>query len=254
MNPPNLNVACTSEFAGRPVFLLGFHRGGTTFVQRLLNCHQRVTMWGENGGLVSTFRAMHRAFNGTTLDTETYVSFQDFADLFEPWASPITAETLLGRMADFVESLYCVGQRSAVWGFKEIRHGNRPDIDFLVRLFPQAGLILLVRQPRQLLNSELHVSWSPAGSMNLAKYVNRFTRAYLRTIEAFSYAANRWPDNVWIYSYEAFRDQDALEQVFSRIGVSRDEINHDLVARVRAARVGSSFGRVNVTYQPKIKC
>lgn len=227
----------------RPVFLLGFHRGGTTFVQRLLNCHGQVTIFGENRAMLSRLRLMHRAWalQARRLDAASYSRFAGFAETFEPWASPVDGDVLLTQMAAFVESLYTVDPVSTVWGFKEIRHGNRPDIAFLRRLFPEAGLILLIREPRELLRSELYVAWSPARSVRLNRYVERFVGSYFRTIDAFTDAAKRWPDKAWIYSYEALRDGAPLTRVFSRIGVSPDGVDRGLVRRVRRARVGSSF-------------
>jgi len=229
----------------RAVFVLGFHRGGTTFVQRLLNCHQQVMIWGENGGMVSRLRLMHRAFaqNSYPVDAGAFARFEDFATRSEPWVSPIDGEGLLSQMAHFLESLYKADGAHVVWGFKEVRHGNRQDIDFLRQLFPEARLVLLVRQPWDVLNSQVHVAWSPAQSVDINEYVDSFTRDYLRTIAAFSGAAKRWPDKVWVYSYEALRDrEDLLSELFSRIGISAEGIDGDLIDRVRGARVGSSFG------------
>jgi hypothetical protein len=233
-----------ADDARRAVFVLGFHRGGATFVQRLLNCHQQVMIWGENGGMLSGLRLVHQAFAeyGYHIDADAYARFEDFATHYEPWVSPMNGDGLLSQMARFLESLYKADGAPLVWGFKEIRHGNPQDIDFLRQLFPQARLVLLVRQPWDLLNSQVHVAWSPAQSVDISEYVDSFTQDYLQTIEAFSDAATRWPDKAWIYSYEALRDrEDLLPQLFSRIGISAEGTDGDLISQVRGARVGSSF-------------
>jgi Sulfotransferase family len=239
-----LTAPAGPDDAGRPLFVLGFHRGGATFVQRLLNCHRQVMIWGENGGMVSRLRLLHQAFAefAFPVDVEDFARFESFTTRYEPFVSPMDADGLLIRLADFLESLYKT-DGSLVWGFKEIRHGNPRDIGFLRQLFPRAGLVLLVRQPRELLNSQVHVAWSPAQSVDVDEYVTSFTKDYLRTIAAFSGAATRWPDQAWVYSYEALRDrEDMLAELLSRIGVGATGIDGGLIAQVRGTRVGSSFG------------
>jgi Sulfotransferase family len=234
-----------ADDARQAVFVLGFHRGGATFVQRLLNCHQQVMIWGENGGMLSGLRLIHQAFAeyGYHVDADAFARFEEFATRYEPWVSPMDGDGLASQMGHFLELLYTADGAHSVWGFKEIRHGNPQDIDFLRQLFPQARLVLLVRQPRDLLNSQVHVAWSPAQSVDINEYVDAFTQDYLQTIAAFSDAATRWPDKVWVYSYEALRDrEDLLPELFSRIGISAQGIDGDLVNQVRGARVGSSFG------------
>jgi Sulfotransferase family len=228
----------------RPLFLLGFHRGGATFVQRLLNCHRQVTIWGENGGLVSRLRLLHRDFAqfANPVDVAEFARFQEFTTWYEPFVSPAGGDGLLAAMAAFLESLYAV-DGSLIWGFKEIRHGNPRDIGFLRQLFPGAGLVLLIRQPRELLNSQVHVAWSPAQGVATKVYVDAFIKDYLRTVMAFSRAAKRWPDQAWIYSYEALRDrEDVLAGLLSRIGIGEKDMDSDLMDQVRGTRVGSSFG------------
>ncbi len=229
----------------RAVFLLGLHRGGATFVQRLLNCHRQVMIWGENGGMVTRLRLMHRDFAqfGYSVDVSEYARFDEFTTRYEPWANPVDGDGLLRATAHFLEGLYKTPGARAAWGFKEIRHGNRQDIAFLRQLFPEAKLVLLVRQPWELLNSQVHVAWSSAQGVEITEYVDSFTQYYLRAVEAFSRAAARWPDNVWVYSYEAFRDrEDQLPELFSRLGIGADGLSDDLVGQVREARIGSSFG------------
>ena len=72
--------------SSQPIFVLGFHRGGTTFVQRLLNCHEKVTIWGENGGIISDLRVMSERYAkspAVKVDVEQYRDFSGLADLLE---------------------------------------------------------------------------------------------------------------------------------------------------------------------------
>jgi hypothetical protein len=230
----------------QPVFLLGFHRGGTTFVQRLLNCHREVTIWGENGALLSNLRLVHETFGryGHKLDPRAYSNFNRFADQFEPWASPVTSEELLRHISDFVASLYDVARASTVWGFKEVNHGNGVDVGFIRRLFPDALVILLVREPRELFLSDLHTEWSDAPLTSLSPYAEEFSLHYLETIERFIAAVEDAPTAVRMLAYEQFRDRDLLPDVFSWMGLGDEGLDRRLVEQVRRTRRGSAYSDV----------
>jgi hypothetical protein len=66
-----------------------------------------------------------------------------------------------------------------------------------------------------LIVSELHTAWGPASSTPLPDYVKRFTAKYVRAMDAFVSAQERWPGEVRLCSYEDFRDGGALSEVLT---------------------------------------
>jgi hypothetical protein len=222
---------------------LGFHRGGTTFVQRLLNCHEDVMIWGENSGLLAKMRRIQHDLEQQLrkVDATEYAEFSSFTDTFDPWTSPVDGDDVIRKMGCFLESLYRTDVRCRVWGFKEIRHCNRPDVAFLKRVLPKARLVLLLRDPGDLLMSDFRSAWSPARKMREADYVKEFTERYIRGVRAFLEAGNQWPEQVQVLGYEGFRDGDDLLRVLEWLGLPRRGLEHQLVDRVRDQKVGSSY-------------
>lgn len=235
-----------SQPARTPAILLGFHRGGTTFVQRLLNCHRQVMIWGENRGMIAALRRLHHDLQEwvSKVDAAEFCEFGSFAGTFDPKVSPVDADDVLHRMTSLVESLYRTDVPHTVWGFKEIRHCNKPDITFLKHLLPDARLVLLVRDPADVLMSDFRGAWSSARSKRESEYVKEFTGSYIRGVRAFMLAREKWPDDVQVVRYEDFRDKDELCHVLRWLKLSEDELNLSLVDNVRDAKVGSSYSDV----------
>ena len=239
-------AARRTESSATPLFLLGLHRGGTTYVQRILNCHRRVVLWGENGGLVTHLRRAHgRAGNLQRAEAARYQEFDTFAARFIPWASRVDQDGLLRAMARFVRDLHRAEPPAAFWGFKEIRHGNRGDLRFLRSLFPEARIALLVRHPRDVLLSQIHVSWSrPTRRANAASRARRFVAQYVRATRAFLELEAEHPGLTRLFRYEELLRRPAVGRLFTWLGLDLDAADRDRLRAVRSARVGSSFSDV----------
>jgi len=246
----------TAPPSHRPIFLLGFPRGGTTFVQRVLNCHRRVTVWGENNGIVSLLRRAHEAFATppkAVPDRAQYLDFTRFADRFLPRTVPIDESEFALRIRDLLTSTYVrPGEDERFWGFKEFRHEPVEDVEFLLRLFPHGRVAFLLRHPRELLLSQFRVSWSDAGAAASAEaYVRRFLETYRARVEAISTAAARWPASVRVWRYEALAERVEPASLFGDVGVPEEGIDHDLLAVALRTKVGSSFGDVGREVDPR---
>ena len=229
--------------ARAPLFLLGLHRGGTTYVQRILNCHRGVVLWGENGGLVTHLRRAHvRARNLSQTDVARYQQFDEFAAEFIPWASPVDQAGLSLAMASFVRQLHEGAAPVAFWGFKEIRHANREDLRFLRALFPDARVVLLLRHPRDVLRSQLHAPWAPRlRRKHAATRARRFVKRYVRAVSAFREAADAHPQLTRLLRYEDLLAGRAILELFRWLGLELDADDRSRAAAVRSARAGSSF-------------
>jgi hypothetical protein len=250
--PPPLDDA--EEHTGaRPLFLLGLERGGTTYVQRLLNAHGQIVLWGENGGLVTYLRrSCERARNIRAVDETVYRGSDALSTAWTAWCARFENEALVTASRDLLERLYR-SDDVAFWGFKEIRHGNKPDIVFLRSLFPQAVFLTLLRHPRDVLMSLLHVRWCPPSlGTDDGTSVRRFLRTYKRTAKAFIWARHRYPDHVRVLHYEELNDERAVCELFTPVGLEVGPEDHRRLKLAREARVGSSFAELARTVDPAV--
>lgn len=233
-----------------PIFVLGFHRGGTTLVQRLLNCHEEVTIWGENAGIISDFRRMYTRFADSpvgSVDVQKYREFSKYANTFNPWANPFDKDDLVTHIAHMLELLYAdpSGSRS-FWGFKEVRNGNIEDIGFLRRLFPDCRLVMVIRHPKDLLLSQYYARW---GGKHFSEppdeTVRNLVTDYAETIEAYLETVEKNPSVSRILRYESIRMETVMTTLFGFLGLSRVGINKGLLGVVLKTRAGSSYGDVS---------
>jgi hypothetical protein len=151
-----------------PLLVLGCgQRCGSTLVQRLLCSHPRVMIWGEHDGQLRpileavehlAFWVEHQGAVGRKELTES--GYQGFiANMTPPSRHVVDA----GRA--FVETLFAkpaLQQGKSIWGFKEVRYGLT-EIRQLHMLFPQLRVVVIVRDPRDVLCSlddwERHPGW-----------------------------------------------------------------------------------------------
>jgi hypothetical protein len=248
--------------SSQPIFVLGFHRGGTTFVQRLLNCHEKVTIWGENGGIISDLRVMSERYAkspAAKVDVEQYRDFSGLADKFLPWATPFDADQFTSHIASMLESLYRnPTDLSSFWGFKEIRNGTLEDIDFLCHLFPHCRLIMLVRNPKDMLLSQYFARWGGKHfSGSPEKAVRQIITNYVKSVESFLEIAQQKPSLAKILRYETIQSDTVSHDLFGFLGLPETGISQKLLNEVIRARVGSSFrdtGRLIESNENQLIC
>lgn len=157
--PPRATIA---DDALRPIFILACtFRSGSTFVQRLINSTGQAFIWGENVGLteelsaaVAKLRSWREISAGQRRSLES--------DGTRAWIANLTPDVdELESARAFLLSLYAEPtQRLGVkrWGFKEVRH-DAAAAAFLLEAFPAARVILLVRDPSDVLASMATSAW-----------------------------------------------------------------------------------------------
>ena len=161
------NTGITTDTAPLLVLAAG-QRCGSTLVQRLLCSHPRVRVWGEHAGAlrqVLTAAQRLRLWSDSRgmagrreLESAGYNGF--IANL-TPQRSQIDKACV-----DFIETLFAAPARDEgrpVWGFKEVRYGL-PDVLMLRDLFPRLRVVLVVRDPRDVLRSL--DEWETLGGWN----------------------------------------------------------------------------------------
>lgn len=152
-----------------PVFLLTCGRTGSTLLQRLLNVHDDLHIWGEHGGGLSGLRTSHRMTTApgvSTLIDQTPASARARVQASEPvvengswsiqWYNGFHNNDVTAACRVYMQHLFARGIKPTArrWGFKEIRYGPQ-DALFFRQLFTKAGFLVLVRDPVVVLRSQI---------------------------------------------------------------------------------------------------
>lgn len=139
----------------RPVFVASMGRSGSTLLQRLLNVHPALTIWGEHGGFLKGLTEAYRLVSvepshreqliGGFEHRDTVIGSLDEHDKFRPWVSPFHPDSITERLKTFIVETFTEGLTPEVrWGFKEIRY-SAAELRRLMELFPDAHLVILAR-------------------------------------------------------------------------------------------------------------
>lgn len=153
-----------------PVFVCGAHRSRSTFLQRLLNTHPQLVIWGEHGGFINKLVELDQIseiYRGgrddMTPDQISMFASKRVEVMFDynPWTNPLQRQDYHDLCRQTLSSAFRrgldAGQR---WGFKEIRYNAPATMAFLARLYPRAQFILLRRDLTELCVSNILVDWS----------------------------------------------------------------------------------------------
>jgi hypothetical protein len=147
-----------------------------------------------------------------------------------------------------VTSLFLpAGRRGVrVWGFKEIRYGTMPDdraIELLARLFPDARVAFLVRNPFNMLASAYT---RPEGPRVLADVVRVCRRIATRFRTFAEWHRSGRLRSHWIVYEELIEERGAIHRLLADLGRTLGPAQHEVLAAEGGGR-GSSFrdGAVN---------
>lgn len=222
---------------GEFLCLLTTGRSGSTLLQRLLNLHDRVVMFGEHNAIVGTlcqlWDQIFHAWSRDLLDRAAPLVPAMLASrpVLEPdgasieWANAFTEATAAQAFRHFLEELLFPpalrppGMR--YWGFKEIRYGPQA-ASFLARLFPEGRFLVLLRDPRAIHRSRLRYGyWYPRlDAQEAAAVMHREFEALCQVWETLA-ALPGAPARVRLLDYDALlRDPaDALAGIAAWAGL-----------------------------------
>lgn len=152
----------------RPVFIFGTHRSGSTMIERMLNCHPDLVIWGEHGGMLNHLLALDTAMQCypplvTPMAERGLDRFlkNKTATAFNPWRTTVSHHATRTMIRAWLIETFTrgltPGQR---WGFKEIRYGGETITRFLMDLFPEGQFLLLHRDRTSLCISNILCEWS----------------------------------------------------------------------------------------------
>ena len=138
----------------RPIFVASMGRSGSTLLQRILNVHPDITVWGEHGGFLTGILQSFEVASEPSAAQNLLAGYEDRhmvigelsdKEAFKPWVSPFRTADLEHAVVTLVRELFTEGLAPSIrWGFKEIRYTDK-EIRTLMSMFPKAHLVVLAR-------------------------------------------------------------------------------------------------------------
>lgn len=210
-----------------PIILMCFHRSGSTYLTRLLNTNPQVMVWGEHGGfiagLLNSSNSLEKRLYPRCLRTDVDAAKKECVNSFIPFMNGFTHKEYEQGLAQSLHGLFSKGlQPSVRWGFKEIRYLSNDMIDFLVRMFPEAKLTFLLRDPTELCISNIRAPWVIE---RLVKGHNGYNHTKLREVlynilvrirmhqQQYQYALKHYPGNTVLVEYEKLTEDPYNEML-----------------------------------------
>jgi hypothetical protein len=149
----------------RPVFIAGSGRCGSTLLQSILNTNPDFLIWGEHNGFLrqiaaAYYEAGHPLFpDRDAFSADARIDRLRDSRRWPAWDNLCGEAGYRENFRDLIRAFFADPDGAASrWGFKEIRY-PRDEKDqtfpFLFNCFPEAKLIMVVREPRATIFSML---------------------------------------------------------------------------------------------------
>ena len=201
----------------RPIFIASMGRSGSTLLQRVLNVHPGITIWGEHGGFLSGVLRSYVSASQPETANNLEIGFESRGDVigelgdkkaFKPWVSPFTTTDLEDEMREMVRGLFTRGLDPSIrWGFKEIRY-SREELSTLMKMFPTASLIILARDFRGFAQSRFFAFGntnydfqSPEGRAAAQERLSTMSGAWIRRYQELLTVADAHPTRASLVAY-----------------------------------------------------
>lgn len=192
-------------------------RSGSTLLQRVLNVHPEITIWGEHGGFLSGMLQSYKAASlpDTVRNLEVGYAARDqvigeLADksTFTPWVSPFTSAELEDRVEEMIRDLFTAGLDPSVrWGFKEIRYEEQ-ELVTLMEMFPEAHLVILARDLPGFAQSRFFAFGntdfdfdSEDGRKAISERLTKMSGNWIRRYQAMVNVQERYADRTSLVAY-----------------------------------------------------
>lgn len=213
-----------------PLFVLGSGRSGTTLLQRILNSHKEICVWGEHDGfLVHIAYAYYKFFdkrfynnviapNRRGVDINAHVDKIKNPSHWPAWENWLTEDDVRKHFRNFLESFFNpAGVDASFCGFKEISYGAQDRVlDLLKDIFPDAKFIFIVRNPRDTILSQIRMFHDGD-----KKNFDKMARFWVLQNEEYLRFNTENPNNSLLIKYEdlVFDNDTVLNKLFSFLGL-----------------------------------
>ena len=240
----------------RPIFVASMGRSGSTLLQRVLNVHPEVTIWGEHGGFLSgllqSYDALSEPMTAQNLEVGNRSKDEVVGELsdkgsFKPWVSPFDQADAEDRIREMVLGLFTDGLDPSIrWGFKEIRY-SRDELATLMTMFPEAHMVILAREFRGFAQSRFfafgNTSYdfdSEEGRQAARKRLSKMSRSWIRRYRGLLAVAKQHPERSSVIAYrDLVAGSPRPIELFAELG--EDPPPASAIDDVLGAVAGSSF-------------
>ena len=240
----------------RPIFVASMGRSGSTLLQRVLNVHPEVTIWGEHGGFLSgllqSYEALSEPMTAQNLEVGNRSKDEVVGELsdkgsFKPWVSPFDQADAEDRIREMVLGLFTDGLDPSIrWGFKEIRY-SRDELATLMTMFPEAHMVILAREFRGFAQSRFfafgNTSYdfdSEEGRQAARKRLSKMSRSWIRRYRGLLAVSKQYPERSSVIAYrDLVAGSPRPIELFAELG--EDPPPASAIDDVLGAVAGSSF-------------
>ena len=223
-------------------------RSGSTLLQRVLNVHPGVTIWGEHGGvLAGILKACTRATTDPVAKNLSIGVERQSSGEFHKWVSPFSGEDFADAMKATLLDLFTRGLGPEVrWGFKEIRY-EVDTLETLMEMFPQARLVMLARDLEGQVGSRFYAFGRGDYDLSIAEdraeaqvKLDRMISEWLTRYGDLLALAKAMPDRCSLVAYsDLAHGSERIPSLFSEL--EEDAPNSAAIEVVLGAKVGSSY-------------
>ena len=165
-NPRRRESIDTAAF--HPVIVVGAARSGTTLLTVMLDRHSRVSMPPETQFFTEYLPQLEKHHWSKSVDSivDSAVKFQRIADLGLEHSAICARTKQYGRTPAglFRALLECYAEKQAASRVGEKTPGHNAHVDTIIKAYPYAKIIALVRDGRAVVNSKMSAPWAIPGN------------------------------------------------------------------------------------------
>ncbi len=240
----------------RPIFVASMGRSGSTLLQRVLNVHPEITIWGEHAGFLSGILASHGVASGPAAvenlkeghaQRHMVIGELSDTDVFKPWVSPFRADDLSDGIRSMMIDLFTKDLTPDIrWGFKEIRYSDA-ELTALMEMFPEAHLIVLARDIEGYASSRFFAFGntdfdleSDDGREKATKRLTTMINGWMKRYQGLLSVRDQYAPRSSVVAYsDLVLGSDRIGRLFDELGENHPR--QDAVDAVLGATAGSSF-------------
>lgn len=249
----------------RPIVVLSTGRAGSTLLQKLLNTHQELLIWGEHGGILNSFMNAARVVSRLEWIPEekprgSWLLEKDRpleVDRWTAWDGSFSKSGFQQHLKAFIDGLFCEEvPRNIRWGFKEIRYRTIELMDFWSSLYPESQYILLVRNPvDSCVSFTLSITPDNATVDEIQENVDRMVSTQVKPVILFFRGVlKKYSDNVYPVLFQNLvrEPHETLEDIRKYLGLA-SEFDRESVVRMMSKDIVSQRKRSNRSMQDLIR-
>lgn len=250
----------------RPIIILSTGRAGSTLLQKLLNTHHEMVIWGEHAGILNQLMNMSKVVSTIEWIPEKEPKGNWLLQKNRPlnekrwtaWDGSFSKDSFHNHIKKFLDDLFNKEVPENIrWGFKEIRYCNIEVMDFISKIYPHAQFILLLRNPIDscvsftTANSSKELKMPSDFSSKLSKIANNQIKP---TFQFFKEAIEYYPENNQVVLYEQLvnNPHDVLDEIARFLNLTSG-FNEGNISRIMQKDIMSERQRNSIELQKELK-